>query len=320
MDLTLAICVYNAEKYLEETLRSVLAQSVQDFFLLIINDASTDNSMKIIEDFFTEHPRQYELINLPENKGICYARQKALESAQTKYLIFVDSDDILKPELLEKLKNKIQENSDMMAVTCYSEFINMKGQKIAGGTFLGVKSKEEFTDKAKKGKRFFMPIHTIFDRELALKAGGFVTEGFPEGKPRYQDYCEELDLWTRMSDFYTQGKYFATVPEVLYQYRKNEGLSSNHFIMMLKMKYTKTNVKRRRAGKNNLTFIDFYNSLSAEEMRKLRKEAQVADDLRNGVFLIKSGNFIKGSMLIERSLLKNPNYFFEKIKNNFFKK
>ena len=57
-NLTLAICVYNAEKYIKETLESVMAQTMQDFQLLIVNDCSTDNSVAIIEQFFAEHPRQ----------------------------------------------------------------------------------------------------------------------------------------------------------------------------------------------------------------------------------------------------------------------
>lgn len=319
MDLTLAICFYNAEKYLENTLNSVINQSVQDFQLLIINDASTDNSVNIIDDFFTENPRQYELINLPENKGICYGRYYAERNAKTKYLMFIDADDILFPNAVETLWNKMQSDKDLVAVGCYLDYIDRNGKKIGGGLYLGETEKEKALEKAKKGKLLFMQPTAIYNREEALKVGGYDITGFPDGKPRYQDYCEDLDLWTRMSDLYSEGKAIVVVPEVLALYRKGGGLSANSFPMMLKMKYTKTNVKRRRAGKSNLTFVDFYNSLSAEEIQKLKKEAQVADDLRNGVFFLKSGNLIKGSKLIGRSFLKNPNYFVEKLKHNFFK-
>ena len=52
LDLTLAICVYNAEKYIKETLQSVMAQTMQNFHLLIVNDCSTDGSIAVIEEFF----------------------------------------------------------------------------------------------------------------------------------------------------------------------------------------------------------------------------------------------------------------------------
>lgn len=51
-NLTLAICMYNAERYIEETLQCILAQTVQDFHLLIVNDCSTDKSVEIVTRFF----------------------------------------------------------------------------------------------------------------------------------------------------------------------------------------------------------------------------------------------------------------------------
>ena len=69
-DLTLAICMYNAERYIEETLGCIMAQTIQDYNLLIVNDCSTDSSVERVERFFTAHPRQYELVNLPQNRGL----------------------------------------------------------------------------------------------------------------------------------------------------------------------------------------------------------------------------------------------------------
>ncbi|MBR4154303.1 MAG: glycosyltransferase family 2 protein, partial [Paludibacteraceae bacterium] len=200
MNLTLAICVYNAERYIVETLESVMKQTRQGFELLIVNDCSTDGSEEKIREFFEQNPRQYELVEFEENRGIGYARNFALNHARTKYLLFLDADDLFDATLIEKEYDKIVSDEDLMGVSCWSRFMDMKGKKLSGGTYLGAKSKEEFFEKASKGKLIFLPIHTMFDRELAIKAGGFCTEGFLDGKPRFADYCEELDLWTRMSD------------------------------------------------------------------------------------------------------------------------
>lgn len=62
----------------------------------------------------------------------------------------------------------------------------------------------------------------IYDRDAALSVGGYIIDGFPSGKPRYQDYCEDLDLWTRMSDLYIEGKAIVVIPETLCLYRKGE--------------------------------------------------------------------------------------------------
>lgn len=156
----------------------------------------------------------------------------------------------------------------------------------------------------------------MFSTNYAKKAGGFCISGFPEGKPRMQDYCEELDLWTRMSDFYNEGKAFITIPEVLYYYRKSDGLSSNHFNMILKMRYTKTNLLRRRSGEKELTFIEFYSALSAQKLKEYQRDAKAADALRNSVFYLKRKNIIRAIGLVLLSLWYKPSYLFDKLKHN----
>ena len=318
-NLTLAICVYNAEKYIKETLESVIAQTMQDFHLLIVNDCSTDGSIATVEEFFA-HPRQHELVTLEKNGGIAKARNFAISHATTEFFLFVDADDLLEPTLVEKEYSIILRDKELIGVSCWNDFIDMKGQKIRGGTFLGEKAKEDFIEKASKRKLIFLPIHTMFNREYALKAGSICTKGFPEGHPRYQDFCEELDMWTRMSDFYKEGKAIITIPEVLYHYRKSDGLSSNHFNMIIKMRYTKRNLLLRREGKKELTFIEFYESLSKKEMRALKRDAKAADSLRNGVFYLKRRNIFLGAWEIMKSIYNRPGYIFDKLRHNFFKK
>ena len=319
-NLTIAICLYNAEKYIRETLESVMAQTMQDFHLLIVNDCSTDGSIAAIEEFFTQHPRQYELFTLEKNGGIAKARNFAISYARTKYFLFIDSDDLLEPTLVEKEFRAISQDKDLIGVSCWNDFIDKRGKKIQGGTFLGEKTKEGFIDKASRKKLIFLPIHTIFDREYAIKAGSICIEGFPEGRPRYQDFCEELDMWTRMSDFYKEGKAIITLPEVLYHYRKSDGLSSNHFNMIIKMRYTKRNMLLRREGKPEMSFIEFYNSLSRKEMRALKRDAKAADALRNGVFYLKRKNIFMAAWEVIKSIYYRPGYIFDKLTHNFFKK
>lgn len=315
-NLTLAICVYNAEKYIKETLQSVAVQTMQDFHLLIVDDCSSDGSVAAIEEFFNENPRQHELVSFEENKGIGHARHFAERHAQTKYMMFLDADDILYPTAIERMYTTITGDMDLMAVGCYLEYINEKGKKIGGGLFLGEKTKEKFREKAAAKKLFFMQPTAIYDRNAALSVGGYVIDGYPAGKPRYQDFCEDLDLWTRMSDLYTQGKAIIVVPEVLCKYRKGSGLSSNSFNMIIKMRYTKCNLLRRRSGEQELTFIDFYNSLSPAQLKELHKDAGAADALRNGAFYLKKGNIFKGAWEITKCIYYRPFYIWDKIKHN----
>lgn len=315
-NLTLTICVYNAECYISETLKSVVSQTMQDFHLLVVNDCSTDKSLEIIEKFFSEYTRQFELVSFEKNEGIGYARHFAERHATTKYMMFLDADDILKPDAIEKMYKRIISDNDLMAVGCYLEYIDKLGEKIGGGLFLGETTKESFYEKAKKKKLIFMQPTAIYNREIALSVGGYQIDGFPKGKPRYQDYCEDLDLWTRMSDLYKDGKAIIVIPEILCSYRKSGGLSSSTFNMIIKMRYTKTNLLRRRNGEREYSFIDFYNTLSQKELRRYKREAKAADSLRNGVFCLKRKNVFIAVWLILQSVWYKPSYLFNKLKHN----
>lgn len=320
-DLTLAICMYNAAQYLQATLVSVLQQTKRDFHLLIIDDCSTDDSCDMATRILQANARQYELIRFEKNGGIGHARHFAERHATTKYMMFLDADDILYPDAIEKLYAKICSDPDLMAVGCYLEYINQKGKKIGGGIFLGEKTKEGFYEKAKNKKLIFMQPTAIYEREVALSVGGYKIDGYPAGRPRYQDFCEDLDLWTRMSDLYTENKAIVVIPEVLCKYRKvGSGLSSSSLNMILKMKYVKQNLLRRRANEQELSFIEFYNSIGEEALSELKRDADAADSLRNGVFLLKSGSVGKGIKLIARSIRLRPGYIIDKIKHNLLRK
>lgn len=321
MTLTLAICMYNAAQYLPTTLTSVLQQTKPDFHLLLIDDCSSDESCEVATRLLQAASRQYELIRFEENRGIGYARHFAERHATTKYMMFLDADDILYPDAIEKLYAKICSDPDLMAVGCYLEYIDKKGKKIGGGIFLGETTKEGFYEKAKNKKLIFMQPTAIYDREAALSVGGYNVDGYPAGHPRYQDFCEDLDLWTRMSDLYTENKAIVVVPEVLCKYRKvGSGLSSSSLNMILKMKYVKQNLLRRRAHEKELSFIEFYDALGEQAFSELRRDADAADSLRNGVFLLKSGSIGKGIKLIARSIRLRPCYIIDKIKHNLLRK
>lgn len=318
--LTLAICMYNAEQYIEDTLKCLMDQTLQDFYLLIIDDCSIDKSVEVVKHFFVQHPRAYEMVHFEVNRGLSAGRRYVEENAKTQYVMFVDADDCPFPTLVEKLYNKISSDPDLMAVGCHLAYMDSKGGKMKGGIFLGETTKEGFYEKARKEKLIFMQPTAIYDRELALQVGGHNITGFPEGKPRYQDYCEDLDLWTRMSDLYKEGKAIVVVPEILCRYRKHQSaMSANSIGMLLRMRQIKTNLKRRRRGEHELTFVEFQAQMSEDEYRKLEKDAIAADCLRQSYYQLKSGNLIKGFNSLLASIRNNPSYIVDKVKHNLLR-
>ena len=99
--ISIIMPLFNAEKYLPEAIQSVLNQTYKDFELICIDDCSADRTKIIVESFQKKDTRIKILIN-EKHSGAASSRNKGLESAKGKYILFLDGDDIFEEELLEK--------------------------------------------------------------------------------------------------------------------------------------------------------------------------------------------------------------------------
>ena len=98
--VSINLCCYNSEKYLEETLQSIFAQTYKDWELIIINDGSTDATESMVKQYISQ---EYPIIyHFQKNHGLGYSRNEALKRSHGKYVAFIDHDDIWMPEKLEK--------------------------------------------------------------------------------------------------------------------------------------------------------------------------------------------------------------------------
>ena len=100
MLISVIIPVFNAEKYLPTCIESILAQTMPDFELLLINDGSTDNS-KAVCDRYAAQDRRIRVFDCP-NRGVSAARNLGLDEARGEFVVFVDSDDWVVPEHLQQ--------------------------------------------------------------------------------------------------------------------------------------------------------------------------------------------------------------------------
>jgi glycosyltransferase involved in cell wall biosynthesis len=111
--VTVIIPVYNSARYLQQCLDSIYAQTVQEFEVITINDGSTDESAEILSKYAKRHDN-LTIIN-QKNHGQGYARNRALEVAKGKYILFVDADDYIEPRLLEKTVSRAEkDNADVV--------------------------------------------------------------------------------------------------------------------------------------------------------------------------------------------------------------
>lgn len=108
--------VYNDEKYINQSVQSVLNQSYSNFSLLIINDASNDKTKNILESFCDE---RIHIVNLKKNIGQTSALNYGLQLINTEYVVRMDSDDISEPSRFYKLMDLVERNSyDFIGTNC----------------------------------------------------------------------------------------------------------------------------------------------------------------------------------------------------------
>lgn len=110
--------LYNSENYISRTIRSVQAQTHKNWEMIIVNDCSKDNS-KDIASSFAIMDKRIKLISLSKNSGAAVARNKAIEMAKGKFIAFLDSDDLWKPQKLEKQLTFMLENDHSFSFTSY---------------------------------------------------------------------------------------------------------------------------------------------------------------------------------------------------------
>jgi teichuronic acid biosynthesis glycosyltransferase TuaG len=123
--VSIIIAVYNSENYIRETINTVIAQTYENWELIIVNDGSKDNSERIINEFVKLYSDKIQLVN-QINRGPSKARNNGINAAKGDFIAFLDSDDLWHPEKLEKqVRYSIEKNLDI----CLCQFANFINDK-----------------------------------------------------------------------------------------------------------------------------------------------------------------------------------------------
>lgn len=112
--------LYNSEKFITETIESVIAQTYTNWEMLIVNDCSKDNGAKIVEEYVKKDKR-IKLFNNEKNMGVSFTRNRAIDLSQGKYVAFLDSDDVWHKEKLEKQIKFMEDNNLSLTYTSYTK-------------------------------------------------------------------------------------------------------------------------------------------------------------------------------------------------------
>lgn len=206
--ITVLLTVYNGERFLSNTINSLIAQTLDDFRILVIDDGSTDKTLEILSSF--DDPR-LDVVTQP-NKGRAIALNRGLELADTKYVSIIDDDDLAAPKRLEKSIAYLENNPEV--------------DLVAGGYERQYEESDEDSELAIPPSTHddviqSLPFRNPFGHSLVTFRKSSVQQ---LGGYRELDSCVDYDLWVRMA---AEGCRFGTIEEVLGTIRKHKDRSYN---------------------------------------------------------------------------------------------
>ncbi len=203
------IPLYNKEAYIENTLKSILAQTFTDFEIIIVNDGSTDASLEKVMSFTDARIRLFTT----ENKGVSAARNVAMQNASGTYFAFIDADDYWHPFHLGKLQETITTLQHLSVFTTLLEVETSNGIYPANYSHLPHTTIQEVDFfKTSMARTILSASSTAIHKSVLTRVGCF-NEAFSNG--------EDTEYWFRIGFLYKIGLYnritarYTFVPESL---------------------------------------------------------------------------------------------------------
>ncbi len=216
---------YNAERYISQSIESILNQSYKEFIFIILDDASTDGTLNIIKKY-EKADNRIRVIQNKKNSYIAACRNTLILSAKTKYIAWQDADDISMPDRLKVQVDYMEHNPDVGIVGGYIEFFDEKGNK-------SLRTYEKEDRKIRKNVFKFSPVAqpTAMIRKECFDQIGLYNLKYPP--------AEDIDISFRIGTKYK----FANLQQVLLKYRESE--SSATYKKLRKMELSTLEVRSK---------------------------------------------------------------------------
>ena len=255
--VTVFMAAYNAEAHIQYAIESILNQSYQDFELLIVDDGSTDSTVKIVNSYTDQRIR---LIQNSKNEGLIYTRNIALTEAQGKLLAILDSDDIATPNRLAIQVSEFSKRPRLGILGSPATVIDQWGQQTGRRLEQPTGAQKVFTTLLFR--------NPIVHSSMMLRMEAFKQIGGYQNHP----YAEDYDLIIRIAYHYEIDNF----PQPLVAYRMHEASTSSiykyemaHQLYLIKKEqidYLKANldptILLEHPAHNKLSLADYRKSLS----------------------------------------------------------
>ena len=308
-EISIIVPVYQVEKYLNECIDSILAQTFTDFELILVDDGSPDNCPALC-DAAAEKDSRVRVIH-QQNKGLSGARNAGINVARGNWLGFVDSDDMIDPTFCEKMLHAAVQAGAEMAVC---NILRMKENKALDSYQEHclkdeVLSREEIVHRIQLSP-FYMVMTRLCRREVFEKIR------FPEGK-NYEDAFTAPEILERVNKA-------ACVAEPLYQYRLRSGsimhaavtlknleeVYANYALFQYTMKYRKYDEACLQYTVTKRIFRKLKRKLSQEERKSEQVQQAAACVAKAKDELSRAGGFTLRNQLETALCVLNPKWFF----------
>lgn len=285
MKFSILVPVYNVEKYIEQCIDSLLSQTYEgDFEIILVDDGSTDSSGDICDRYAEKHPDKIKVIH-KGNQGLISARDAGIENAQGEYCLFVDSDDLAEDSLLQIVDEEIEKNNNPdMVIYSFQYYDNGKitKRKVDIPNKLYIKEETAFFYEQLIATPTFTSLWTKAVKTEILKND-------PNDYSRYYGRNMGED-WLRSIHIFTVAESIVCRNSILYNYRTNLSSISKSFSIEKIAKFNLIhvyeqflkylpqwnidieeivkNLKSRFFGETMYTFSNFYENAKSNEERK----------------------------------------------------
>lgn len=183
--VSIIMAAYNADRYIAESIESILSQTYSNWELIIVDDASSDKTVEIANEYAKYDPR-IKLICQDKNSGPAIARNQAIEKSLGKYVAILDSDDISLPSRIEEQVMFLEEHCNFGIIGSWTSVIDERGKE--NGFVWGNTLPTEKIPSMLLFKNYFTNSATMI-RKVAIPMGGYRAEFIPS---------EDYDLWVRI--------------------------------------------------------------------------------------------------------------------------
>ena len=229
--ISVIIPAYNHERYVEECIRSIMAQTYRNIELIVIDDGSTDGTFAKLQELKPECEKRFVrvVMETQANQGRCITDNKMIDLAQGKYLYLIASDDMAKPRAIEILHKFLSENPDYILAVGDNEIINADSERVYWGKDRKIVPENEALYKT-FGEDMHLNEpdnkHPDFGNYADLLRGNYVPNGYLYSRQAIID-AGKMNTKILLEDWYMHlqlaklGKY-KYIPEILFSYRWHE--------------------------------------------------------------------------------------------------